>query len=111
MEVRSSGTLNCQGPLYLKRVASSAASYDSSANIPTNESIVIVTSTTTTNRYIEAGISGQLLLIVNYSGKKFNILRNDTGALVTAIKVDHGALFRFFGHSWLCVMQGPTWSS
>ena len=57
------------------------------------------------NVKIANGVSGQILTLMNYSGKRFNIVKSD-GTLVTRVPAEKSVVLYFNGSNWTGLMIG-----
>lgn len=57
------------------------------------------------NVKIANGVSGQILTLMNYSGKRFNIVKSD-GTLVTRVPAEKSVVLYFDGSNWTGLMIG-----
>ena len=57
------------------------------------------------NVRIASGIPGQILVLINYAGKSFNIVKSN-GTLVTRVPAEKSAILYFNGSNWTGLMIG-----
>ena len=57
------------------------------------------------NVTINGGTPGQILILMNYAGKSFNIVKSN-GALVTRVPAEKSAVLYFDGSNWAGLMVG-----
>lgn len=105
--------IECSGPITAHKLILSGNDNVTGITIPCDNPLVLIQGGGTSARRISTSgaKNKQLLFIVNYSGYKFNVLRNDNSVLATAIGVDCGALFYYNGNTWLPILQCPSWTT
>lgn len=62
------------------------------------------------NVKIANGVSGQILILMNYSGKRFNIVKSD-GTLVTRVPAEKSVVLYFDGSNWTGLMIGDFYTT
>lgn len=56
--------------------------------------------------YLQPGFKGQIIALLNYSGRSFYIYRNDSYTLATKIPSETSALLYYAGEAWLPIQVG-----